>query len=155
MDERFVVVEGNDWNINKKTAYFIQDTHCGKLRFGSYWDKEICEEECAWLNDKMELIEELHASDELGWKRAEQCKKKCPKELQIKKIYIDRLEYKVKKFKEWNEHINLENKKLKKILNDIMYQIDYDSNKSHFRIKVFIDKIMYDEILKIWKGEFE
>ena len=44
------------------------------------------------LNEQQELIEELQASDEMGWKRAEMFEKKCPKELHNKKMYIKRLE---------------------------------------------------------------
>lgn len=50
------------------------------------------------LNEQEELIEELHASDHMGWERAEHFEK----ELKQKKIYIKRLEYKVQKFKEMN-----------------------------------------------------
>ena len=57
------------------------------------------------LNEQQELIEELQASDEMGWKRAEMFEKKCPKELHNKKMYIKRLEYKVQKFKEENEQL--------------------------------------------------
>lgn len=55
------------------------------------------------LNEQQELIEELHLSDEMGWKRAEHFEKKCPKELHNKKMYIKRLEYKVQHYKEENE----------------------------------------------------
>lgn len=65
------------------------------------------------LNDQDELIEELHISDKLGWSRAEKCRKKCPKELHNKEMYIKRLEYKVEKFKEWNEFLLKENERLK------------------------------------------
>lgn len=54
------------------------------------------------LNEQQELIEELQASDEMGWKRAEKFEKKLEKELKQKRIYIKRLEYKVQKFKEMN-----------------------------------------------------
>ena len=54
------------------------------------------------VDEQQELIEELQASDEMGWKRAEHFEKKCPKELHNKKMYIKRLEYKVQKFKEMN-----------------------------------------------------
>ena len=57
------------------------------------------------LNEQQELIEELQASDEMGWKRAEMFEKKCPKELHNQKMYIKRLEYKVQKFKEENEQL--------------------------------------------------
>lgn len=57
------------------------------------------------LNEQQEWIEELQASDEMGWKRAEHFEKKCPKELHNKKMYIKRLEYKVQKFKEENEQL--------------------------------------------------
>jgi len=57
------------------------------------------------LNEQQELIEELQASDEMGWKRAEHFEKKCPKELHNQKMYIKRLEYKVQKFKEENEQL--------------------------------------------------
>ena len=57
------------------------------------------------LNEQQELIEELQASDEMGWKRAEHFEKKCPKELHNKKMYIKRLEYKGQKFKEENEQL--------------------------------------------------
>ena len=50
------------------------------------------------LNEQEETIEELHISDNMGWKRAEHFEK----ELKTKKIYIKRLEYKVQKFKEMN-----------------------------------------------------
>ena len=60
---------------------------------------------CDLLNEQQELIEELQASDEMGWKRAEMFEKKCPKELHNKKMYIKRLEYKVQKFKEENEQL--------------------------------------------------
>ena len=57
------------------------------------------------LNEQQELIEELQASDEMGWKRAEMFERKCPKELHNKKMYIKRLEYKVQKIKEENEQL--------------------------------------------------
>ena len=60
------------------------------------------------LNEQQELIEELQVSDEMGWKRAERFEKKCPKELNNKKMYIKRLEYKVQKFKEENEQLKKE-----------------------------------------------
>ena len=69
------------------------------------------------LNEQQELIEELQVSDEMGWKRAEHFEKKCPKELHNKKMYIQRLEYKVQKFKEENEHLRKELEKLK-LLNE-------------------------------------
>ena len=66
------------------------------------------------LNEQQELIEELQASDEMGWNRAEHFEKKCPKELHNKKMYIKRLEYKVQKFKEENEYLRKELKGLNK-----------------------------------------
>lgn len=70
-------------------------------------DDEVMEQEdvAQLLNEQQELIEELQASDEMGWKRAEMFEKKCPKELHNKKMYIKRLEYKVQKFKEENEQL--------------------------------------------------
>lgn len=69
------------------------------------------------LNEQQELIEELQASDEMGWKRAEKFEKKLEKELKQKKIYIKRLEYKVQKFKEMNGEQQTAITKLKE-LND-------------------------------------
>ena len=69
------------------------------------------------LNEQQELIEELQASDEMGWKRAEKFEKKLEKELKQKKIYIKRLEYKVQKFKEMNGEQQAAITKLKE-LND-------------------------------------
>ena len=71
------------------------------------------------LNEQQELIEELQASDEMGWKRAEMFEKKCPKELHNKKMYIKRLEYKVQKFKEENEQLQKYNEQLKERLEKI------------------------------------
>ena len=71
------------------------------------------------LNEQQELIEELQASDEMGWKRAEHFEKKCPKELHNKKMYIKRLEYKVQKFKEENEQLQKYNEQLKERLEKI------------------------------------
>ena len=111
--DRFVIVKGH------KEDYFIQDTHYDKLRFGSYLNDQSCKEDCEWLNDKIELIEELHVSDRMGWEKVE-CYKK---ELHNKKIYIDRLEYKVSKFKEWNYALSEENESLKKELDKIPVKI--------------------------------
>ena len=69
---------------------------------GASYDLKGC---CELLNEQQELIEELQASDEMGWKRAEMFEKKCPKKLHNKKMYIKRLEYKVQKFKEENEQL--------------------------------------------------
>lgn len=68
------------------------------------------------VDEQQELIEELQASDEMGWKRAEMFEKKCPKELHNKKMYIKRLEYKVQKFKEENEQLKKQNKQLRKLI---------------------------------------
>ena len=100
-EKRFEIVKGIDCNVNKE-AYFIQDTHYGVLKFGSFWKEKFAKEDCKRLNDICELIEELHTSDHMGWERAEKFEKKCPKELHNKKMYIKRLEYKVQKFKERN-----------------------------------------------------
>ena len=100
-EKRFEIVKGIDYNVNKE-AYFIQDTHYGVLKFGSFWKEKFAKEDCKRLNDICELIEELHTSDHMGWERAEKFEKKCPKELHNKKMYIKRLEYKVQKFKERN-----------------------------------------------------
>lgn len=99
-DERFIVVKGCDNNVEKE-GYFIQDTHYGVLKFGSFWKEKFAKEDCKRLNDICELIEELHTSDNMGWERAEHFEK----ELKQKKIYIKRLEYKVQKFKEENEQL--------------------------------------------------
>ena len=96
-EKRFEIVKGIDYNVNKE-AYFIQDTHYGVLKFGSFWKEKFAKEDCKRLNDVCELIEELHTSDHMGWGRAEHFEK----ELKQKKIYIKRLEYKVQKFKEMN-----------------------------------------------------
>ena len=82
-EKRFEIVKGIDYNVNKE-AYFIQDTHYGVLKFGSFWKEKFAKE------------------DHMGWERAEKFEKKCPKELHNKKMYIKRLEYKVQKFKERN-----------------------------------------------------
>ena len=103
-EKRFEIVKGIDYNVNKE-AYFIQDTHYGVLKFGSFWKEKFAKEDCKRLNDICELIEELHTSDHMGWERAEKFEKKCPKELHNKKMYIKRLEYKVQKFKEENEQL--------------------------------------------------
>ena len=100
-EKRFEIVKGIDYNVNKE-AYFIQDTHYGVLKFGSFWKEKFAKEDCKRLNDICELIEELHTSDHMGWERAEKFEKKCPKELHNKEMYIKRLEYKVQKFKERN-----------------------------------------------------
>ena len=100
-EKRFEIVKGIDYNVNKE-AYFIQDTHYGVLKFGSFWKEKFAKEDCKRLNDICELIEELHTSDHMRWERAEKFEKKCPKELHNKKMYIKRLEYKVQKFKERN-----------------------------------------------------
>ena len=68
------------------------------------------------LNEQQEFIEELQASDEMGWRRAEHFEKKCPKELHNKKMYIKRLEYKVQKFKEENEQLRNELDKYKIVI---------------------------------------
>ena len=106
-EKRFEIVKGIDCNVNKE-AYFIQDTHYGVLKFGSFWKEKFAKEDCKRLNDICELIEELHTSDHMGWERAEMFEKKCPKELHNKEMYIKRLEYKVQKFKEENELLRLE-----------------------------------------------
>ena len=103
-EKRFEIVKGIDYNVNKE-AYFIQDTHYGVLKFGSFWKEKFAKEDCKRLNDICELIEELHTSDHMGWERAEKFEKKCPKELHNKKMYIKRLKYKVQKFKEENEQL--------------------------------------------------
>ena len=103
-EKRFEIVKGIDYNVNKE-AYFIQDTHYGVLKFGSFWKEKFAKEDCKRLNDICELIEELHTSDHMGWERAEKFEKKCPKELHNKEMYIKRLEYKVQKFKEENEQL--------------------------------------------------
>ena len=117
-EKRFEIVKGTDYNVNKE-AYFIQDTHYGVLKFGSFWKEKFAKEDCKRLNDICELIEELHTSDHMGWERAE----KFEKELKQKKIYIKRLEYKVQKFKEMNgeqqatiSQLEEENEQLKKRL---------------------------------------
>lgn len=110
-EKRFEIVKGIDYNVNKE-AYFIQDTHYGVLKFGSFWKEKFAKEDCKRLNDICELIEELHTSDHMGWERAEKFEKKCPKELHNQKMYIKRLEYKVQKFKEENEQLR---KKLEQI----------------------------------------
>ena len=115
-EDRFTIIE-HDTLLDQR--YHIQDTNTNELRFGTYWDQESCSKDCEWLNDQMELIEELHASDEMGWKMAERCKKDCPRELQNKKRYIDRLEYKVQVFKEWNQYLEKENQKLQEQLDKI------------------------------------
>ena len=96
-EKRFIVVKGCDNNVEKE-GYFIQDTHYGVLKFGSFWKEKFAKEDCKRLNDVCELIEELHTSDHMGWERADYFEK----ELKQKKIYIKRLEYKVQKFKEMN-----------------------------------------------------
>lgn len=112
-EKRFEIVKGIDYNVNKE-AYFIQDTHYGVLKFGSFWKEKFAKEDCKRLNDICELIEELHTSDHMGWERAEKFEKKCPKELHNKEMYIKRLEYKVQKFKEENEYLRKELKGLNK-----------------------------------------
>ena len=112
-ERRFEIVKGIDYNVNKE-AYFIQDTHYGVLKFGSFWKEKFAKEDCKRLNDICELIEELHTSDHMGWERAEKFEKKCPKELHNKEMYIKRLEYKVQKFKEENEYLRKELKGLNK-----------------------------------------
>ena len=118
-EKRFIVVKGCDNNVEKE-GYFIQDTHYGVLKFGSFWKEKFAKEDCKRLIDVCELIEELHTSDNMGWERAEQLEKK----LKQKKIYIKRLEYKVQKFKEMNgeqqatiNKLNKRNEYLKKELN--------------------------------------
>ena len=118
-EKRFIVVKGCDNNVEKE-GYFIQDTHYGVLKFGSFWKEKFAKENCKRLNDVCELIEELHTSDNMGWERAEHFEK----ELKQKKIYITRLEYKVQKFKGMNgeqqatiNKLNKRNEYLKKELN--------------------------------------
>ena len=106
-EKRFTVVKGCDYNVEKE-GYFIQDTHYGVLKFGSFWKEKFAKEDCKRLNDVCELIEELHTSDHMGWGRAEHFEK----ELKQKKSYIKRLEYKVQKFKEENEQLKKELKEL-------------------------------------------
>ena len=112
-EKRFEIVKGIDYNVNKE-AYFIQDTHYGVLKFGSFWKEKFAKEDCKRLNDICELIEELHTSDHMGWERAEKFEKKCPKELHNKEMYMKRLEYTVQKFKEENEYLRKELKGLNK-----------------------------------------
>ena len=92
------------------------------------------------LNEQQELIEELQASDEMGWKRAEMFEKKCPKELHNKKMYIKRLEYKVQKFKEENEQLKKENKKLIE-----EWEFSFRTEMAHHR---FAEKELKEKIRK-------
>ena len=39
-EKRFEIVKGTDYNVNKE-AYFIQDTHYGVLKFGSFWKEKF------------------------------------------------------------------------------------------------------------------
>ena len=118
-EKRFIVVKGCDNNVEKE-GYFIQDTHYGVLKFGSFWKEKFAKEDCKRLNDVCELIEELRTSDNMGWERAEHFEK----ELKQKKIYIKRLEYKVQKFKGMNGEqqaaINKLNKRKKELNKQIM-----------------------------------
>lgn len=119
-EKRFIVVKGCDNNVEKE-GYFIQDTHYGVLKFGSFWKEKFAKEDCKRLNDVCELIEELHTSDHMGWGRAEHFEK----ELKQKKIYIKRLEYKVQKFKEMNS----EQQAIIRKLQDLCGKSDYENAK--------------------------
>ena len=72
------------------------------------------------LNEQQELIEELQASDEMGWKRAEHFEKKCPKELHNQKMYTKRLEYKVQKLKEENMGLRAKHTQMVIIMKDVV-----------------------------------
>ena len=138
-EKRFEIVKGIDYNVNKE-AYFIQDTHYGVLKFGSFWKEKFAKEDCKRLNDICELIEELHTSDHMGWERAE----KFEKELKQKKIYIKRLEYKVQKFKEENEQLRKENERQNneiKLLRKKIIELREDLEK----IPLSIREMWFDE----------
>ena len=164
IEKRFEIVKGIDYNVNKE-AYFIQDTHYGVLKFGSFWKEKFAKEDCKRLNDVCELIEELHTSDHMGWERAEKFEKKCPKELHNKKMYIKRLEYKVQKFKEENEQLKQKiqrwktlyeikdkevtarvdslNKVCEYYTSEVLFKSDVDPNKA---VKEVINEILNTEV---------
>ena len=103
------------------------------------------------LNEQQELIEELQASDEMGWKRAEMFEKKCPKELHNQKMYIKRLEYKVQKFKEENEQLKRQNiqSKREESLNLKDY-VETDERGHIVKVKLvdYIDDLIYERLNK-------
>ena len=166
-EKRFEIVKGTDYNVNKE-AYFIQDTHYGVLKFGSFWKEKFAKEDCKRLNDICELIEELHTSDHMGWERAEKFEKKCPKELHNKEMYIKRLEYKVQKFKEENEQLKQKiqrwktlyelkdkevtarvdalNKVCEYYTSEVLFKSDVDPNKA---VKEVINEILNTEV-EMW-----
>ena len=166
-EKRFEIVKGIDYNVNKE-AYFIQDTHYGVLKFGSFWKEKFAKEDCKRLNDICELIEELHTSDHMGWERAEKFEKKCPKELHNKEMYIKRLEYKVQKFKEENEQLKQKiqrwktlyelkdkevtarvdalNKVCEYYTSEVLFKSDVDPNKA---VKEVINEILNTEV-EMW-----
>ena len=131
--------DGRKWLVNKVEAKEIVDV-MNNLDMKARERSKALSKLQKSVDEQQELIEELQASDEMGWKRAEMFEKKCPKELHNKKMYIKRLEYKVQKFKEENEQLKKENKKL---IED--WEFSFRTELAHHR---FAEKELQEKIRK-------
>ena len=136
-------------------GYAVEDTKTGK----KYSDNNT-EELVDLLNEQQELIEELHISDEMGWKRAERFEKKCPKELHNKKMYIKRLEYKVQKFKEMNSEQQATINKLQDLCGEsdgenAKLRIENKKLKAKLREKEEDERLYANEIVELRKTNEE
>ena len=131
---------------NEKWFLFDNETE-------DFMDMEDCKDK---LNEQQELIEELHSSDNMGWRRAE----KFEKELKQKKIYIKRLEYKVQKFKEMNSEqqatitaLKEENEQLRQTIR--LYEEQFVNVPKDCKVEVGENVKRFEVINARWQGKGE